>query len=66
MECVKCGSLRMMEFVDGFGQRRVFCKGCGRSSLDTRELREFNGLNIFQNLRQNVYYNSRAAIRHRW
>jgi len=63
MECVKCGSLRMMEFMDGFEQRRVFCKGCGRSSLDTRE---FNGLKIFQDLRQNVYYNSRAAIRHRW
>jgi len=63
MECVKCGSLRMMEFMDGFGQRRVFCKGCGRSSLDTRR---FNELKIFQNLRQNVYYNSRAAIRHRW
>lgn len=34
MECFKCGSFRIIRFVDGFGDKRVFCRGCTRSFLD--------------------------------
>lgn len=29
-----CHSPRVMRFIDGFGERRVFCKTCGRSFLE--------------------------------
>jgi len=29
-----CQSYRVLRFIDGFGQRRVFCKTCGRSFLE--------------------------------
>lgn len=34
MECVKCRSHRIMKFVDGHGQHRMFCRSCGSSFLD--------------------------------
>lgn len=29
-----CKSSRTMRFLDGFGDKRVFCRGCGRSFLE--------------------------------
>jgi len=34
MRCVACRSPRILRFIDGFGDRRIFCKGCGRSFLE--------------------------------
>jgi hypothetical protein len=34
MKCVMCQSPRMMKFIDGFGERRVFCRDCGRNFLE--------------------------------
>jgi len=34
MQCVRCKSHRLMKFVDGHGQNRVFCRSCGSSFLD--------------------------------
>ena len=33
MQCHKCDSPRIIRFLDGFGNRRVFCKGCHESFL---------------------------------
>ncbi|MEM5820884.1 MAG: hypothetical protein QXP34_00990 [Candidatus Aenigmatarchaeota archaeon] len=49
MRCVRCGSHRIIEFVDGFGKERVFCRDCFISLEKTsfiklssqRTLREF-------------------------
>jgi len=40
MKCVRCGSLRMVRFLDGFGERRIFCRKCWGSYLVNRQ---FNG-----------------------
>ena len=34
MKCVKCDSPKVLKFIDGFGSKRVFCRGCGRSFLE--------------------------------
>lgn len=34
MKCVKCNSPKILRFVDGFGDKRVFCHKCGRSFLE--------------------------------
>lgn len=49
MECRLCSSPRIMRFIDGFGDHRLFCKTCGRSFLeeafighqDQKNLQEF-------------------------
>ncbi|MBU5682198.1 MAG: hypothetical protein QXW35_01465 [Candidatus Aenigmatarchaeota archaeon] len=28
MRCIRCGSKRLIDFIDGFGRERVFCKDC--------------------------------------
>jgi hypothetical protein len=50
MRCLRCKSVRTFGFIDGFGEKRVFCKDCGGSFLETRareiewqkDLHEFN------------------------
>ena len=44
MKCLRCQSLRILKFVDGFGQKRVFCRKCGGSFL------EMSALNYQKNL----------------
>jgi hypothetical protein len=39
MKCIVCRSPRILRFVDGFGYRRIFCKGCGRSFLEQSFIR---------------------------
>ncbi len=34
MMCIACSSPRIMHFIDGFGDKRVFCRTCGRSFLE--------------------------------
>lgn len=34
MRCVLCNSHRLINFIDGFGDKRVFCRSCGRSYLE--------------------------------
>lgn len=29
MKCVRCGSPRVIRFIDAFGGERVFCRDCG-------------------------------------
>ncbi|MEM5820228.1 MAG: hypothetical protein QW678_01060 [Candidatus Aenigmatarchaeota archaeon] len=28
MKCIRCGSKRIVDFIDGFGKERMFCKDC--------------------------------------
>lgn len=35
MKCLTCKSPRIIKFIDGFGERRVFCKWCGNSFLES-------------------------------
>ncbi len=48
MQCYKCNSPRLIKFLDGFGNKRVFCKSCNESvlaeqiSLAQRKLTELN------------------------
>jgi hypothetical protein len=49
MGCILCRSPKIIKFIDGFGERRVFCKMCGRSFLEVglmtpnqRSLQEFS------------------------
>jgi len=39
LRCMFCNSKRVMKFIDGFGERRVFCKVCGRSFLENTYLK---------------------------
>jgi hypothetical protein len=49
MKCMKCNSPRIIKFLDGFGQSRVFCRTCHESILftdfsqmkDVKKLSEF-------------------------
>ena len=34
MNCLKCKSHRVMKFIDGFGNKRCFCRQCGSSFLE--------------------------------
>lgn len=55
MECRMCSSPRVMRFIDGFGDHRLFCRTCGRSFLEERlisheeqkNLQEFNTTPVF-------------------
>jgi len=56
MKCIRCGSKRIVEFVDGFGKERVFCKDCFISLekmsfiklINQKSLREFYFQNIIR------------------
>ncbi|RLI91061.1 MAG: hypothetical protein DRO65_01855 [Candidatus Altiarchaeales archaeon] len=28
MRCIRCNSPRILRFIDGFGNRRIFCRDC--------------------------------------
>jgi len=58
---MKCGSLRMVKFVDGFGKRRIFCRGCWGSFIDLNQL---NGQTKLKDFDFNIYYNPQAIVRH--
>ncbi|OYT42071.1 MAG: hypothetical protein B6U78_02210 [Candidatus Aenigmarchaeota archaeon ex4484_224] len=34
MKCIRCGSHRVVKFIDMEGKRRYFCKSCGASFLE--------------------------------
>ena len=41
MPCVKCHSYKLIRFLDGFGQWRIFCKNC-QESVPVIEFNEDN------------------------
>lgn len=47
MDCVNCKSHRTMKFIDGFGNKRIFCRSCGRSFLER--------VNILPNGQKNLF-----------
>ncbi|TAL47886.1 hypothetical protein EPN87_01925 [archaeon] len=36
MECLRCKSPKIIKFVDGFGEKRLFCRGCWGSFIEQR------------------------------
>ncbi|MBL7170158.1 MAG: hypothetical protein ISS48_04005 [Candidatus Aenigmarchaeota archaeon] len=58
MQCVKCHSPRIIRFVDGFGDARVFCKTCQESMLIEDAL-----LTLSQ---KNVWDFNQSTIPRRW
>lgn len=52
MRCIKCGSERIVKFLDGFGKPRIYCKSCnttGELVMIPREeipLEKFTGRKI--------------------
>lgn len=54
MKCMKCHSPRIIRFLDGFGNNRIFCKTCQESMLlkdviiSQTSITEFNQQNIEQ------------------
>ncbi|MBI4009822.1 MAG: hypothetical protein HY361_01320 [Candidatus Aenigmarchaeota archaeon] len=50
MKCLRCKSVRIVSFIDGFGEKRIFCRTCWGSFptesvikfSDQKSLQEFN------------------------
>ncbi len=62
MRCTKCGHV-MIRFVDGFGQRRVYCRHCYVSYVEDVAV-EFG---LQRTLKNFAYSNPKAVARvRRW
>lgn len=48
MRCLLCNSRRVLRFIDGFGEKRVFCKTCGRSFLESTVFKLRNQTNLLE------------------
>jgi len=56
MRCSKCHSSRIIRFLDGFGEWRIFCRTCQESI----PLIEFDGIKNMKKLSEfSDYYNIR-------
>jgi len=63
MRCIRCGSRRIIKFIDGLGEKRIFCRNCGGSYLEESVL-EFGSQARIKPLFKFIYTNPRAlAIR---
>jgi len=47
----------MLKFIDGFGDRRIFCRGCGRSFIE-QVFEKWNGQKNLQDFRVGSFYRS--------
>jgi len=54
MRCIRCGSPRIIRFLDGMGERRIYCKDCRGSYLEEAVL-EFG----IKPLKEFIYTNPR-------
>ena len=55
MKCLLCESHKIIRFVDGFGDKRVFCKSCGRSFLENNFIR-LSGQRKIPDFNPNLYF----------
>lgn len=62
MKCVRCGSLRMVRFLDGFGERRIFCRKCWGSYPELNFVKLSEQKNL-QDFKLNINYGSRLGGR---
>jgi len=51
-----CKSPRILRFVDAFGDKRIFCRGCGRSFLENNFF-NFKWQKNLQEFRIDAYHN---------
>jgi hypothetical protein len=62
MKCVMCKSPRILKFIDGLGDRRIFCHKCGRSFLEGVFFKIAEQKNLQQfNIPNYQSYNMRGA-----
>jgi hypothetical protein len=63
MRCIRCNSRRLVRFIDGFGERRIFCRDCWGSFTEEAivELGAQKRLTEFKE----IFYNNNKAIA-RW
>lgn len=54
MRCVRCNSIRLFEFMDGFGQKRIFCRTCNIGFPFDKVVR-FNKFREAMTLRRKYY-----------
>jgi hypothetical protein len=59
MRCERCKSLNVVKFVDGFGERRTFCKCCGRSFLQDSFTHSGNQMSLAE-FDSKAYYRPQA------
>ena len=52
MRCALCNSHRLLKFIDGFGEWRIFCKSCQESFLIDKmnNMRDIKILSEFSNI----------------
>gem|GEM_PF-1849321 len=48
MRCLLCNSKRVLRFIDAFGEKRVFCKSCGRSFLESTVIKFKNQTSLLE------------------
>ena len=60
MKCMRCNSRRIIRFIDGFGERRIFCRDCWGSFVEETivELGVQKRLTEFKE----IFYNNNKAI----
>jgi hypothetical protein len=59
MRCFRCKSSRLVKFIDGFGEKRVFCKNCWGSFLEESVV-EFGAQKNLRDFKLIVHQNNRA------
>jgi len=66
MRCMRCRSVNVLKFLDGFGDHRIFCRNCGRSFLEKTFI-QFGNQKSLPEFDNKVYYNPQALrFRDRW
>ena len=70
MNCLRCKSHRTMKFVDGFDQKRIFCRSCGRSFLEDAHGAKMNiphdDQKTVMGLNAGIYYRPGVLPINRW
>jgi len=62
MKCIRCNSRRLIRFIDGFGERRIFCKSCW-GSFTEESIVEFGVQKKLTEFKEIFYNNNKAIVR---
>jgi len=63
MRCFLCKATRILRFIDGFGDKRIFCRGCGRSFIE-QVFENWNGQKNLQDFKVGSFYRNLPAPEH--
>lgn len=62
MRCIRCNSTRVIRFVDGFGQHRIFCKNCKGSFVESYVININQQKHLQEYMKIPIHDNPRAVI----